>query len=201
MKEGNSYVRWIAGLVLLAFTWIALGLAAEMPLGAMTGRTGDKTSEARLDQPVGGESGVLEKTGTAPAIAKKKKFPWLLAAAGVAVAGVAVYFLFIHEPKQILDIRGKWQVQFYHGTFSMVAQFSGTLTAGTVSITDGFLKGEAGTYLVSGDQVSFDIPARNSYYVYKYQGRFDTPDSLSGTYFVESDPPGSPSDFTAVRIE
>jgi len=201
MRKKNDHVRWIAGLVLFAFVWIALGPDMEMPLGAATGRTEKKAAAAQIDQPANGESGVLEKAGATATIVKKKHFPWLLSAVAAVAVGAAVYFIFIKKPKQILDIRGKWQVHFYHGTFSMVAQFAGTLTAGTVSIIDGFLKGEAGTYQVSGDQVSFDIPARYSYYVYHYDGQFDTPDSLSGTYFVESDPPGSPSDFTAVRIE
>ncbi|MBN2400038.1 MAG: hypothetical protein JXI33_06830 [Candidatus Aminicenantes bacterium] len=117
------------------------------------------------------------------------------------MVGVAVYYLFIHEPTQVQDIRGKWQVEFHQGNFTMVALFSGTLSAGMVSILDGFLEGEAGTYQVSGNQVSFDIPTRSAYYVYKYQGHFDTPDSLSGTYYVETDSPGAHSDFTAVRIE
>jgi hypothetical protein len=348
MREGNSNVRWIAGLVLLSFTWIVLGLVTEMPLGAATGRTDDKAAAAQIDQPTNGESGALEKVGPTPTIGKKKKFPWLLAAAGAVVVGAAVYYLFFHKPKyeltvelsegatgtpaagthrykkgdiipyefrcasgyknltvlldgapvavtgsvemkqdhtlkasadkfaeftlsvqvdagvtgtpaagtyrymegtsidfqyslkagycdllvkkngdtvhsstwgpasgtiamtqnltlsvssQVLDIRGKWRVRYYHGTFTMVALFSGTLTAGTVSILEGSLAGEAGTYQVTGNQVSFDIPVKYSYYVYKYQGSFDTRNSLSGTYYVETDPPGSPSDFNAVRIE
>lgn len=201
MKKEKSNVKWISGLVLISFTWISLGQITAMPLGAMSSKTDHMTATMQIDQPAGGESGVLEKAGATSTLIKKKKFPWLLAVAGAVVVGVAVYFLFFNETDEKMDIRGKWRVQFHHGTFSMVALFSGTLTAGSVSILEGFLKGEAGTYQVSDDQVSFDIPVRSAYYVYKYTGSFDTPDSLSGTYFVETDPPGSPSDFTAVRIE
>jgi hypothetical protein len=134
-------------------------------------------------------------------MAQRKKFPWFWAVAGVAAVGVAVYFIFFHEPGQTLDIRGKWRIVFFHGTFSMDAVFSGTLTAGTVSVVAGFLAGEAGTYQVSDDQVAFRIPLKTAYYAYNFQGRFDTADALSGTYFVETDPPGTPADFSAVRLE
>ncbi|MBN2400037.1 MAG: hypothetical protein JXI33_06825 [Candidatus Aminicenantes bacterium] len=75
MRERNNTRCWIAGLVLLSFAWVALGTAADMPLGATTGRTDGKAGAVQMDPATDGENGVLEKSAAMPTISKKKKFP------------------------------------------------------------------------------------------------------------------------------
>jgi len=118
MWKGNKNKRWIAGLVMFSFIWVVLGLVTEMPLGAATGRTDNETDTVRIEQPADDGSGVMEKSGDTPAVGAKKKFPWLLVAAGTVVVGVAVYFLFFHKPK-------------YELTVEVGAGVTGTPAAGT----------------------------------------------------------------------
>jgi hypothetical protein len=96
--------KWTAAWVIIAFTWMAVGLVSPSHLKAGTAKAENKASTVEVAKSENSETNSFEKEGPTPEIAKKKKFPWLWVAAGVVVAGVIVYFTLIKKPKYELTV-------------------------------------------------------------------------------------------------
>jgi hypothetical protein len=125
-----------APFVLLAF--VGMLLFISWPLGGNDTAVPAKGPDAAVSSAESSQGpGMLEKEGRPTPQVKKGKFPWLLAAAGVVVVGVAVYFLFIKKPNYAL-------------TVTVGAGAQGTPAAGTYT----YKKGTA---------VAYDFTAQGGY--------------------------------------
>ena len=178
--------KWIALPLALAFAWMAQFSA--MPLAAAGASAA--TAAASAEQ----APNYVEVPGHGASPAKSKSIlPIVLIGAGV-VAVAAVLFLVVLKTKY--DILGNWMVTWnftsgYAASGTVPCVFTGTKESGTVS---GFY-GDSGPYSVDGKNVTWTLSSYDP--TFKWTGRFDTKDTMSGTLEMPSE--GVKGTWTAVR--
>jgi hypothetical protein len=134
MNQRKFQKKAVGWLVLCSFVFVLNN--GSMPLRGE--KAAGNPNEAAAAAPDSGdelEPGMVEKPAESGKQVEKKKFPWLLVAAGaVVVAGVVIYFTLIYKPKYAL-------------TVTVGEGVSGTPAAGSVE----YKKGTAVTYDFSAD--------------------------------------------------
>lgn len=88
--------------VIVSLLCFCLDLSALTGRGSFDGGSNGETTDVFKNMEDHG-SGSLEKEA-GPASVKNKKFPWLLVATGAILAGVLVYFAFLHKPSYTVRV-------------------------------------------------------------------------------------------------
>lgn len=84
--------------VIVACTFMVMVCFWAEPAPASSATPGsEENSIASSAGDEGGEPGFIEEEGSAPAVRKGRKFPWLIVAAVVIIGGAAVYFLVLKK--------------------------------------------------------------------------------------------------------
>ena len=165
MKFTDFRRRTVSLLVLVAFVGL-LHFWAE-PAPAASRADNSEMSKMKTD---GSDQGLFEQeSNSAQTVKKEKKFPWLIAALGAAVVGVAVYFLLIKKTKYTLTVSKATGVS---GTPAATAKYSKgtkvnyryTTSAGNMALVklDGVDAPVSGTVTMDRDH-SLAVTAEPSY--------------------------------------
>jgi hypothetical protein len=104
VEKGKKLHKWTTGWVVIAFTWIVIGNISPAQLKAGTAKGESAAATIETAKSTNPESSSFEKEGEKQEIAKKKKFPWFVVAAGTVLAGAIIYLAFIKQEKHILIV-------------------------------------------------------------------------------------------------
>ena len=154
MKLVNFYRKPISMFVMVTFTILLCFWANQAP-AAPSAPAAEKNSEATIEQGDSGSPNFIEEESKSAATVKKpKKFPWLLAGAGIVAVGVLAYFLLIKKKSTspysngVLTINGvRYELaSIPAGTFQMGSNSSEAYPnekpVHTVQISKGFWMGK-----------------------------------------------------------
>lgn len=134
----------------------------------------------------------------APAPKKKKKFPVLLVVGGLVVLGVVAALLLgggkDDKKEEVYDIRGNWEVSEKLGAenYKDFLTFRGTLNRGVFEDN----QDNVGDYDVNGRDVHFKYRDL----LLEYNGRFNGPDNMAGTFDIVINNQNLSGTWTAVRL-
>ena len=180
--------KWIALVVTLTFAWMLHVSAAPLAAAGAAEQVSSANAEQGPDY--------LEASGQKAATAKKKSIlPIVLIGVGVAAVTAAVLILVVFKTKY--DIVGSWTLTWKwtvggNASDTVKFTFSGTRESGLVSED----YGDTGTYTVDGKDVTWILTSYNA--GFKWTGRFDDKDTMSGTMVLPSE--GESGTWTATRI-